>query len=446
MNKKINIAILAFSTLIMAGCGGGDSGPNTSVSTPTPTPINPGSSQVVIKVIDGYLANAQVCVDRNSDKVCQDGERLAEKTTALGEIVIQQADAQYPLIAQILQGVTIDSDTGFARQSYEMISPAGSTEITPFTTLSVLNQMSKEDIASALNIPVADVFSDYVAADSTDVQIIARSVALTLNGLGATNGQDTLDSSISISNYVSTNAITDPTAIVVKTLAGLETQSVKPTMKETLLSNSVWTFANLNFDTYIRENFRIANFSDNSMTLSDNWGKLLFESDIKYNSDGILNVEGTEYLEKFVYVDDNLLIGQASADEADLNVWMSGDHGDYGSSSFDDEQFKNGSVWYLVFYEDADINIAKMTFSNTGTVEINELSTNSVMTTTFTFEKSNSEDKNIFLNVVLPDESNPLRYEAWFSSGSIIVVRDQNRRTMSLLTQSLETALTIASK
>ncbi|MDP5032507.1 hypothetical protein [Paraglaciecola sp.] len=442
MNKKINAVFLTFSTLILAGCGGGDSGPDTSVSTPKP--INPGSSQVVIKVIDGYLANAQVCVDRNSDNVCQNDELLTTKTNALGEIVIQQSDAQYPLIAQILQGITIDSHSGFARKSYEMITAAGSTEITPFTTLSVLNQMSNEDIASALNIPVADVFSDYIAADSTDVQIIARSVALTLNILGSMNAQDILDSSISISDYVSTNAITDPTAIVVKTLAGLETQSVKPTMKETLLSNSVWTFANLNHDTYIRENFRIANFSDTSMTLSDNWDKLLYESEITYNFDGILNAEGTEYLEKFLYVDDNLLIGQASADQTDLNVWMGGDHGDYQSSSFDEEQFKNGSTWYLVFYDDADINIAKMTFSNTGTVEINELSTNSLMTTTFTLEKSNFEDKNIYLNVVLPDESNPLRYEAWFSSGSILVVRDENRRTLSLLTQSLETARSIA--
>lgn len=446
MNKNFTTVLLVTCGLTLSACGGSDTPPHAAVETPEP--VQPTATEVTIKVIDGYLDNAQICVDRNIDMVCQEYELIETSTTALGEVIISQQDNAYPLIAKVFAGLTIDADSGFARHSYEMIAPAGSTLITPFTTLMVLNGLSEEELAANLGVSSESIFADYVLNDNGDVQLIARSIANTLGSLASTNGQATLNAAIEISNYATNHSINNSSSIML-TQSGnsLVAVPIDATMKSVLTHHQEWTFANLDREMFADESFRIARLTGNTLNLSNDWDNFILEEKVVYNGDGILNEQGSQYQEKFVYVDQNLLVGQASGDASDLNIWMAGLTGvkrnGYLNTSFDPALFRNQQVWYNVFDDGAEISVAKMTFSDNGTVEIAELGANSSSSTPFTLEDTRYGEAG-FLNIVLADEDQPLRYESWFTSGEILVVYGENRNVFSLMTQNLDVALAIA--
>jgi len=162
--------ITLFTCLCIAGCGGGGSS----------TPESKESVKKVITVIDGYLHNASICIDRNSNSICDVGEKITEKTNELGQVKIDLKDAQYPLIAQITAGVTTDSDKATQLEaSYELIAPANADFITPFSTLAVLDDISLLALSAKLNVNYDAISTDYIANTEIEFKaahLIARAI------------------------------------------------------------------------------------------------------------------------------------------------------------------------------------------------------------------------------------------------------------------------------
>lgn len=176
----LNKTVLALAvTVLLSACGGGGSSTNEPVQKPTPTPT---PTSKTITVIDGYLSNAAVCIDRNKNGQCDTGEQLSTTTDASGKITIDKADFAYPVIAQVIAGQTQDSDTpGYLSHSYEMIAGAGEETITPFTTLAKIHKMDMSALAASLNLPLDAFTGDYVAKktsnnDSAKAHLFARAI------------------------------------------------------------------------------------------------------------------------------------------------------------------------------------------------------------------------------------------------------------------------------
>ncbi|MBD1557191.1 hypothetical protein HC752_09580 [Vibrio sp. S9_S30] len=162
------------ATALLTACGGGSTA-NTPEPKPTPT-------DQTITVIDGYLSNAAICVDRNQNGQCDADERLSTMTDDSGKITIDKNDLAYPIMAQVIAGQTQDSDTpGYLSHSYEMIASAGEKTITPFTTLANIHNMDMSALAASLHLPLSAMTGDYVAKkasnnESAKAHLFARAI------------------------------------------------------------------------------------------------------------------------------------------------------------------------------------------------------------------------------------------------------------------------------
>ncbi|KDM91307.1 hypothetical protein [Photobacterium galatheae] len=157
---KKSLLSLLVSTAILSGCGGG------SDSDGDPSP---GENTQTIQVIDGYLSNAEVCVDRNSNLACDTGEVLSKRTNANGEVAIQKSDQQYRLIARVIAGETTDSDhSGYVWKDAELLAGAGNVVVTPFSTLAQMNDQTLDEFAASLNLDPALLKNDYVALKASN--------------------------------------------------------------------------------------------------------------------------------------------------------------------------------------------------------------------------------------------------------------------------------------
>ena len=140
------VAMLGGVSLLCA-CGGGSS---SDESGPPPAAV-PATVDVATAVIDGAILNATVCLDKNDNGLCDDGE-YATKTAADGTVTLKIAPAdkdKYTLLA-VVPAEAIDAGTGQAvGTAYTMRTPADQPGlITPLTTL-VKAQMELTGQASA---------------------------------------------------------------------------------------------------------------------------------------------------------------------------------------------------------------------------------------------------------------------------------------------------------
>ena len=178
MNKFTLMALtLAFG---ITGCGGS--------SDSTPPPVKPTPAAFTLKAIDGYLVDAEVYVDRNSNMVADDIEFIG-LTDTKGEYPVTLEDSHYRIIIRAVGGKTYDLDSGGrVSRTYEMINNAGNAVVSPYSTLSVVNGVTTESIANDVGYSESAITGDYVDAKGTDadaekVHLLARS---TVNQLGTT--------------------------------------------------------------------------------------------------------------------------------------------------------------------------------------------------------------------------------------------------------------------
>ena len=151
-----SICALAVGLLITA-CGG-----NTGTA-PGPLLTTSGTSGFAI---DGYLSGATVLCDSNSNGVADIGEITA--TTDVTGFYKFSKECTAPLVAT--GGKSIDTQLDFAGK---LQAPAGSTAITPLTTL-VANGVSMDEVNKALDLPTGtDLLNTDAAATKNDSYVNA---------------------------------------------------------------------------------------------------------------------------------------------------------------------------------------------------------------------------------------------------------------------------------
>ncbi|WP_051303262.1 hypothetical protein [Psychromonas aquimarina] len=171
-----------FTAAALAGCGG--SSGSSSSSTASTSSDTSSTEQAVTttlsgKAADGYLSNANVCLDLNLNKVCDTGEPSAASTSG-GEFsltgVTQTQIDKFPIIVEVVAGATIDEDDPgtVLTQGYTLSAPAGFTFVSPLTTM-VQNEIEKGSTAEEAETAVKgklgttlNLADDYVAGKKDD--------------------------------------------------------------------------------------------------------------------------------------------------------------------------------------------------------------------------------------------------------------------------------------
>ena len=146
------------------------------------------------KVIDGYVANALVCIDLNKNGRCDTDEPQTRSDSAGAYRLTIPKDAAEALLAEVIAGESRDLDQpgAAAETSYRMASPSHiySTNITPFTTLVHMCGEADMPLAESLvrNVvglpPKTDINLDYTAKQGAMTQSVAKSVVAGLKGAG----------------------------------------------------------------------------------------------------------------------------------------------------------------------------------------------------------------------------------------------------------------------
>lgn len=123
------LGLISAAIATLAACGGG--GGDTTDATPVAT------TQVATTVMDGLIQNALVCVDTNSNGMCDVGETQG-RTNASGKVTLAVPTALLTTAKLIARVGTdaIDADiAGHVKVPYTMSAPAGKhTLISPLTT------------------------------------------------------------------------------------------------------------------------------------------------------------------------------------------------------------------------------------------------------------------------------------------------------------------------
>ena len=126
-SSKQNIVAACAATIALAGCGG--SGDGTPVAN---------SSMLTVTVIDGAIEGALVCLDVNSNGMCETGEPHGT-TDVSGKATFSVANAdagKFPVLAVMGPGAKDADLPGIAMLPYTMKAPKDNpTLITPLTTL-----------------------------------------------------------------------------------------------------------------------------------------------------------------------------------------------------------------------------------------------------------------------------------------------------------------------
>jgi trimeric autotransporter adhesin len=137
INNTSQTALLAAAalsgSLFLTACGGGGGG-----ATPPPViPVVTTTTPVTTTVIDGAIRNAVVCMDKNSNGLCDTGE-VQGRTDATGKVTLAIPDAEvgkFPLLA-LVGTDSVDVDNGTVTVPFSMVAPASrSAVISPLTTL-----------------------------------------------------------------------------------------------------------------------------------------------------------------------------------------------------------------------------------------------------------------------------------------------------------------------
>ena len=360
--KYTAVAASLTLALSLTGCG---SDSDTSSTTGT------GNT---IKVIDGYLSQAEVCIDQNKNSVCDTGELLPTLTNAKGEITIPADKAGYPIIARAIAGKTSDSDKpGTLGNSYELIAAAGSKVVTPFTTLASVQGKTLDQVASELNLPAEMISGDYVAMKASDnkakeVHLLARSVTSELAPSVKDNQATELTATTEkIQKEIDTqvNAGADLENITIEIDDSGKASSVTIIQSlDAYLKDGDSQFISMNQAYAIDEGiFKVAVSGEGKLALTDKDGK---EETINYTTEGntlVVSSGANSERDTFIYIAENISL--AVTEDSDLILWTKGD---LQKSQPLAASYFEGKTWYYLSDDapsqskDAQPMVAKMVF------------------------------------------------------------------------------------
>jgi trimeric autotransporter adhesin len=201
------LATAGFVTTLITACG---SNGNTEESPPVVIdPPAPTTTDIKTTVIDGPLANATVCMDKNNNGAC-DADEVSGKTAADGSVTLKVPNAdvgKFDLLA-IVGTDAVDSVSGPVTSAYALRAPADQAAvISPLTTLVKVHMEMTGDTSAASDKAVQDaanvsasMFSDFAkTTDTSGLAPLARLLVLTTQGantaLASVTATETKDSS-----------------------------------------------------------------------------------------------------------------------------------------------------------------------------------------------------------------------------------------------------------
>ncbi len=199
--KQLQYPAAALATcLLLVACGGGgnsEGNPATGLFDPDnlSTPSTPSTAPLNGIAADGYLVGATVCLDLNGNLVCNSGEPAAT-TGAGGAFSIDATQDQIdsnPLLLVADSGTT-DEDTGApVAGDFILTAPAGSTFISPITTM-VQTRVENGDSISAAgasverSLDISEYSADYIASGDTATHEVAQTLTqIIINAVASTN-------------------------------------------------------------------------------------------------------------------------------------------------------------------------------------------------------------------------------------------------------------------
>ena len=186
------IAVCIIGATVITGCGS---------SSSTTAGVGSGGTGTLAKisgiVADGYLTNATVFLDKNSNYQLDAGE----PSTISGEhgaytLEVEPADVgMYPIVAHVIQGVTIDKDTNLrVPNSYALSMPkeyvsgsVSSNFISPISSqLRELMETGRyssiqhaaETLRTGMGLPAGtDMAADFIATNHSKMHYAAQNMA-----------------------------------------------------------------------------------------------------------------------------------------------------------------------------------------------------------------------------------------------------------------------------
>ncbi|RYY92915.1 MAG: hypothetical protein EOO24_27935, partial [Comamonadaceae bacterium] len=180
MEKFNRVVVVALAAMLMSACGGGGDGDGAAAPPP-------GAIRVAVKVIDGPIGNALVCLDRNQNDAC-DGDEPSGRTSTDGQVTLEvpSADAgKFPVVA-VVGTDAVDAEHGKVGTAFKLKAPADRPSlVSPLTTL-VQQTVGATGAGSAAAEAVvqdrldlrASLFTDYTTPGAAEGERLATMARL----------------------------------------------------------------------------------------------------------------------------------------------------------------------------------------------------------------------------------------------------------------------------
>ena len=189
--KFLSAAVSGAALLMIAGCGGGDDTvaaiPVAPAAPAAPAaPVAPTTANVSTTVVDGAIKDAVVCLDKNLNGLCDEGE-VKGRTDENGNVTLAVPIAdvgKYPLIA-VVGTDAVDKENGKVLVAYTMSAPADSSGVvSPLTTLVQQTVASTgastadaiKSVQDAIGTTVS-LLDDFTKGTPTDASAFAKTLA-----------------------------------------------------------------------------------------------------------------------------------------------------------------------------------------------------------------------------------------------------------------------------
>lgn len=434
MFKKTLLSLSIVSLLSACGGSSSDGADDTINSNST--------SGTEYRVIDGYLANVDVCVIAQDETDCTD----IGKTNSEGIIVVPEKFTAGQIVATATAGQTSDKDSvGFIAQTYQMIADISADTpnvITPYTTLDALDtDKSMTDIATELGLDEGLISGDYIASTSSEkaqVHSLARALVTQLSKHKENNAIATLiTQATKINDYIKSDLINDGLDLDLNNIfidkEGTITHQPSIKSLSDFIENGELTYLSLNISYFAEEGAKQVTFSDGEVDFDGVTGSYKIEG----NQLTTL-VDSETDIDNFIYVSNTLSLSVPSTGN-DLTVL----HKSTDESIEWTDADLIGETFYFIFDDSADSktpdpSFVKVIFSES-TVTMMEGGE------TITIGWS-LEDSIITFNLSEQGESD-LVYEQYFSDNNITLIKSEDtNRPLTLVVKDENLAKNIISE
>ncbi|QUM84487.1 hypothetical protein [Moritella sp. 28] len=337
-------------------------------------------TQTEITAMSGYLGSALICSAEKAESCNEDRSNVLGTTNSNGKLNTNETSLQHPLIARVQEGISFDSDKiGVARKSYTLFAPAGSTVITPFTTIMYTKKIDIETLAGWLDMEVKFISGDYIALKSNEddnykaqqAHLLARSI----NDLEVDSEEDLRKLGIFVSGLASNGNKLDEVKIIRGPSENFIEEEAKHNSLATYVDGNKFTYRSLNESHPTDE----GDYKNGELTIEyiDNELNVNGSHDLySYTASGsVIKAPGVGYIDTYYYASDDVALVSTSRSGLDLVTKKSLSNTESISISTMDIKLEGNSWFYISPTESLKLaDITKFSFNNdkTLTIKIND--------------------------------------------------------------------------